>query len=354
MAKGLSIRVGENGEAAVCYDTARPSLRGAWTGGFLKFDGRRFGLLAAPAPAAPWAFTARANCGWQDMEARHESMHLNGKRVVLDTRVGGTLVQESPWFESAGDVAVLTRTFEVAPGASALTQRIFSDPKAKSEFSTKAGVAVAVLDQGEKLLAVAVAGNSKPFLGASNGDISITFPPRTETMRAKLFLWSGAREKLADFEKAAAASSAGENLAELSKPGPGRWLPAITNAGRIGFPADGFAVDTITVPYANPWKALMFCSGVDFFSDGSAAVCTIHGDVWHVSGLDDKLRAVTWKRFATGLFQPLGLRVVNDRACPGPRSDHNSSRRERRRRSGSLREFLQPDRNLRQGGHDVM
>jgi hypothetical protein len=32
-----------------------------------------------------------------------------------------------------------------------------------------------------------------------------------------------------------------------------------------------------------------------------------------VSGIDEKLRAVTWKRFATGLFQPLGLRVVNDR-----------------------------------------
>jgi hypothetical protein len=58
----------------------------------------------------------------------------------------------------------------------------------------------------------------------------------------------------------------------------------------------------------------MFCSGVDFFSDGSAAVSTIHGDVWRVSGIDDKLRAVKWRRFATGFFQPLGLRVVNDRA----------------------------------------
>ena len=233
--------------------------------------------------------------------------------MVLDTRVGGTLVQESPWFEGAGGLALFTRTFEVAPGTSALTQRIFSDPKSKSEFSTRTGAAVAVLDQGGKLLAVATAGNSKAVLSASSGDILITFPPRTETVRAKLLLWSGAREKLADFEKAVVASSVGENLAELSKPGPAHWLPVVTNAGRVGFPADGFAVDTITVPYANPWKALMFCSGVDFFSDGAAAVCTIHGDVWRVSGLDDKLRAVTWKRFATGLFQPLGLRVVNDR-----------------------------------------
>ena len=50
----------------------------------------------------------------------------------------------------------------------------------------------------------------------------------------------------------------------------------------------------------------------DFFSDGRAAVSTWNGDVWLVSGLDDKLDRVMWKRFAAGLFEPLGLRIVND------------------------------------------
>jgi len=56
----------------------------------------------------------------------------------------------------------------------------------------------------------------------------------------------------------------------------------------------------------------MFLSGVDFASDGAAYVCSIHGDVWKVTGIDDTLRKLTWKRFATGLYQPLGLKVVND------------------------------------------
>jgi len=246
-------------------------------------------------------------------EARHEALHLNGKRVVLDTRVGGMLVKESPWSENVGGISIFTRSFEIAPGSSPLTQKLFSESKGKTEFDSKDGITVAALNQNGKILAAAIAGNSKATLSANNGEISITFPPRTETLRVKLFLWTGEKEKFGDFTKAVAASLPAENLADLSRPGPAHWLPAITNVGRVGFPADGFAVDTITVPYANPWKALMFCSGVDFFSDGSAAVCTIHGDVWRVSGLDDKLRAVTWKRFATGLFQPLGLRVVNDR-----------------------------------------
>src|SRR5205807_726397 len=35
------------------------------------------------------------------------------------------------------------------------------------------------------------------------------------------------------------------------------------------------------------------------------------GDVWVVSGVDSRLEKLTWRRFATGLYQPLGLKVVD-------------------------------------------
>lgn len=75
-----------------------------------------------------------------------------------------------------------------------------------------------------------------------------------------------------------------------------------------------YAVDTIELPFDNPWKALLFCSGQDFLPDGSALVCTMQGDVWHVSGLDgpaDRPGVARWRRFAAGLHYPLGL-VVSD------------------------------------------
>ena len=90
-----------------------------------------------------------------------------------------------------------------------------------------------------------------------------------------------------------------------------RWLPELKTTGQRGADTGPLAIDTLTVPYDNPWRALMFLSGVDFTSDGAAYVCSIHGDVWKVTGIDDKLRELTWKRFATGLYQPLGLKVVN-------------------------------------------
>ena len=62
----------------------------------------------------------------------------------------------------------------------------------------------------------------------------------------------------------------------------------------------------------NQYSALFFMTGFDFFESGTrAAVCTAHGDVWLVDGLDQD--EVVWRRFATGLYQPLGLRVVDDK-----------------------------------------
>jgi hypothetical protein len=103
-------------------------------------------------------------------------------------------------------------------------------------------------------------------------------------------------------------SAKAEDVTALAKARAPRWKP-LTTRGQRGFGNDAFVIDTLTMPYDNPWKALMFGSGVDFLPNGDAAVCTIHGDVWLVSGIDDNLQKLTWRRFATGLFQPLGLRV---------------------------------------------
>ena len=42
-------------------------------------------------------------------------------------------------------------------------------------------------------------------------------------------------------------------------------------------------------------------------------ICSVSGDVWVVCGIDDKLEQLKWRRFATGLFQPLGLKIVDDK-----------------------------------------
>ncbi|NNE90531.1 MAG: hypothetical protein HKN23_02695, partial [Verrucomicrobiales bacterium] len=75
-----------------------------------------------------------------------------------------------------------------------------------------------------------------------------------------------------------------------------------------------FAVDVLTVPDAdlNPHQSWMRTSGFDFYPDGKrAAVCTWMGDVWMVEGIDQLKGELTWKRICSGLFQPLGLKIVD-------------------------------------------
>ena len=52
-------------------------------------------------------------------------------------------------------------------------------------------------------------------------------------------------------------------------------------------------------------------SGIDFDDEGHAYLPTLMGDVWKVSGLGEKMKKVSWKRFATGLNQPFGIRLID-------------------------------------------
>jgi putative heme-binding domain-containing protein len=91
--------------------------------------------------------------------------------------------------------------------------------------------------------------------------------------------------------------------------GPAQWPQELATQGELG-PDRPYTVDTIRPPFDNPWKALLFFSDHAFLPDGTALIATMTGDVWRVSGLDDKLTNVRWRRFASGLQQPLGMVVA--------------------------------------------
>ena len=109
---------------------------------------------------------------------------------------------------------------------------------------------------------------------------------------------------------------------DLADGGPTQWKQTVTTKLNRGDAddKDPLAIDEITLPTSNPWRSWMRLGGFDYFSDASrAAVCTWQGDVWIVSGLGKSLDSgktagqLTWKRIAAGLFQSLGLKIVDDR-----------------------------------------
>ena len=75
----------------------------------------------------------------------------------------------------------------------------------------------------------------------------------------------------------------------LPRPSAAKWSELRTT-GQRGADTDFLAVDTLTMPYDNPWEGAPVRRRVDLAPDGAAYVCTIHGDVWRVTGIDDSLR----------------------------------------------------------------
>ena len=65
------------------------------------------------------------------------------------------------------------------------------------------------------------------------------------------------------------------------------------------------------MPKKTPWNSWFRTSAIEFFDDGRMVIATHGGDIWIVSGVDKGLAAMEWKRFAGGLYEPFGLKVVD-------------------------------------------
>jgi mono/diheme cytochrome c family protein len=300
--KGLAIRVGQSQQAAVCYDTARGRLAAAWTGDFLKFDPRRFGVIRHPEAAGELLLSTDRIAGWarngqfetdksdqitrlpDDWFAFH-GFYTHDQRVVLSYSVAGTPVLESPWYVEHDNVSGWVRSLEIGPSTQAM-QMWLADAPAFASIVDAAGHAT--IEQEGRVLSI---------------------PPHRETVRVKVLLTRDAET----IEALRPLAGRVDDLSAWIKSDGGRFSETLTTVGTTTESGGPYVIDTLTLPFENPWNALLFTAGHDFFRDGTAAICTLHGDVWTVSGIDRELKQLRWRRYATGLSQPLGLKIVDDR-----------------------------------------
>src|SRR4051812_40123349 len=117
--KGMSVRVGDAGEGAVCFDTASATLRAGWTGGFLNFDPARYGVIAPPKPAGKIQFLSRTNA-WGEAKVEYRGFYLNGRRVVWRYVVNGTPVLDTVWMQGSR----FTRAMKIGPAPGAFGLRL--------------------------------------------------------------------------------------------------------------------------------------------------------------------------------------------------------------------------------------
>ncbi len=165
--------------------------------------------------------------------------------------------------------------------------------------------------RGILLSGIAPAVNGAKWTAADGGNLRLTIPAGEQPLR--FTLWLAQAETTVKPESLAAALDTDGfdlDLATLTHGGPARWPDTLKTQAVIGKDDQAFAVDVLTRPATNPWLCRVRLTGFDFYPDGDRmAACTWDGDVWLITGL--KSKELAWRRIASGLFQPLGLKIVD-------------------------------------------
>jgi len=316
--KGLVIKLTPDASANLCFDTETMRVSCAWNGGYLKMPKGRDGLEGRPQVAGTPAFGTKPGPGWAKGDsfadpranaqgplpadwAKWKGLYLDGQTVVLSYTVGGAAVLESPTYADG----VFLRRFTIGATTVPLTMLVSEE----DGVAANATGANATLGNPTKITAISLIGSPTGVaFAATPGRVTLTVAP-SATPRS--FVVALARGTVEETTGAVAKSTAKPlDLTTHTKGGAPRWGEAIKTSLSDGAGDGPYVVDTIAVPNENQWKSYMRTSGFDFFADGRAAICTMDGDVWIVSDFA-KGQTPSWRRFATGMFQPLGLKIVD-------------------------------------------
>ena len=340
--KGIAVVLG-NKEGAALFDTETVRMAGGWTGGWVKLKGVAFdgghGPNPGPVDGAAVFFQNNPGPGWSkgsDFKdprklptgpgaakvplgpiprewAKYRGLYLSGDNVVFAYTVGTAGVLEMAALEKAGDTALLSRTLQVVSAGAGASVKV-ADIVNGGVIAIADGVATISKDDPKNpdmvTVAVVVGAPAGAQLQSVDGTLSLQLPAMAAGQHFKIVYARGA--DAAQLTAAVKGAAKPADLKAFTKGGPAHWPQTMEVKGELAKDESApYVLDTVTVPMENPYKAWMRIGGLDFYKDGRAAVSTHSGDVWIVSGIDAGLEKVTWKRYATGLFQALGLKIVD-------------------------------------------
>ena len=210
---------------------------------------------------------------------RFKAVRIAGRGAVLEYTVAGAAVQEWMTAETRGGVLVVQRNFRVAPCAKTLSIVLAEKLESPVQCALKAGTADAVTLVDDRALSVRVPAHDAPL------EFSVAFS-------------DGPSKPSATPAPMPATKSV-------------RWPQEVTTTVALSTSHDAYVVDDIPLPSDNPWRRNVRLCDIAFFKDGTAAGVTFDGDVWTIRGLHETQGTVRWKRFASGLHEPMGL-VIRD------------------------------------------
>ncbi|MCW5929562.1 MAG: cytochrome c [Chitinophagaceae bacterium] len=137
--------------------------------------------------------------------------------------------------------------------------------------------------------------------------LAVAIPPSADHRKFTVTLWRGPAEQMPRFK--AAVKSVAIRIPVFRKGGDRHWPGEVYTRGEIVPDTAAFVADILTLPVPNPWKRNVRVIDMAFLDNTTAVVSTFEGDVWVVKGVGENLGKMSWKRFASGLYEPMSVEV---------------------------------------------
>lgn len=351
-------------EVSLSYDVHHLRLAGAWRGGFLDlsrtghFQQRGEGQpvpQGSPLPGLQrwyWAYGGRFDYPTTDLLPRgplpsawmqYRGHYAYNRQAILSYTIEGRPILELPEADLTNDTLVISHTLRVGAGSVPLRLCVAQPEKPAHKMcgviwpgeaipraltGSVPGTLLLSADREDRVdsgpagqvygdyVAVGAVGAVEGMTWEIDEQqrLILNIPAANEPRSVRVLCSSGTGpaglQKFAGYVRQAQTEPV-VGLDSLEQGGARLWPLALAVRGQLGPETNGYALDTIPVPFTNPYGAWPRTSALAFFPDGRAVVTTYGGDVWIVSGLDQSLETVTWSRFASGLYEPFGVQVIN-------------------------------------------
>jgi len=345
LSSALTVKLGD---MTVGYNLHTMGQAGIWTGGFLDLDqtqhqrGRGEGYPKPKGKDLPrlagwkWGHEGTLDYSRENLLARgplpskwldYRGHYLHDDNIVFSYKIDGREVLELP--ERIDETLAIRRTLRIGAGNS-LTLCIIagsqstsmiegiiekdSSKATKSPASVASSVAITGERKGKDLASFSaskVLGETDEMRWSVDGkhQVVLTIPADTKSRLIEIISFAGDGDEA--LQQLNRISAGHRDPATLINGASLRWKETLDTVGYPGFEQGAYAFDTLTIPESTPWNTWFRTSALDFFPDGRMAVTTTGGDVWIVSGVDNDLLNLRWKRFAAGMFEPFGVKVVD-------------------------------------------
>jgi mono/diheme cytochrome c family protein len=206
--------------------------------------------------------------------------------VVLEYTAGGTDVQEQMSASAQSSAWTVIRQFRVGPCTRGTWLVIGSGPSVTARIVN-----------GSSNLAIE---KISPSGSSSSAVWGVRVPPHPQAIEFAVAFGNGTQNSAMSPTPLPAAVP------------PRRWAQEITTTITRSNARDAYVVDDVGLPVDNPWHRSVRPSDIQFLKDGTGVLVTLDGDVWLARGLDGNSGAVHWRRFASGLHEPLTAAIRDE------------------------------------------